>query len=498
MNKITPHFEEPIQDPALENHRTKRYSKKTSHQDKRAFMKKSVVTTGLIALLTSTFNYASPILSIIPSTTSMSLRNDASIVVSYQVKNNTTHPIDQLSIKPNYQTTGVSAAITLGLTNTCTPLLPGKGSCQFDVVINGANQPAVFQVTPEVCGYAGLFCSMPDSANYLTIRTSIVSTPNAYFSVQSGSNTNTIVPVNTNNLQTGTPFSLSPPYSVENPITVSPDGTRIYAAQNNSNVITLLILKSGSTPALLQTVDLGYLPYLDEIVVSPDGRSIYVSGSEAQTIQRIDKTGDVYTPTIINMPVGKDVSGLAISPDNQVIFITSYDRNEFYVMNANTNSVIQTLTNIGTSCEFSAPGTVVVTPNSRKIYVANGFGSEGISVIEKNISGTYSCGPRITNPDEQLAGMVLSADGRYLYAIGINAPAQLYVIDTTSNTQIAAYTIPVGSNGIAITPDAGKLFISNNASTVSYVFSLANGLPSGSIVPIEIGGGSQTYGQFLG
>lgn len=462
-------------------------------------MKRVKLIAGLCGVSFSILASALPILSIVPSISSTTVRRDSETQVAYLVTNNTNQPINGLSILPSFQTTGEAAGIHLGYVNTCTGTLAATGSCYFDTLIQGANQPPSFQITPQVCGYGGAFCAVPDRSNYLEVNVNAANPAYAYFAVSSGNNINKVVPINATTLQVGTPFQVGVGYTLENAVAVSPDGTRVYFGEQEGNDSTVVILSAGANPQLIQNVALGYFPYFDALAVTPNGKTIYVTASESQEMYRIDNNAGVYTPTSILLPNGDSASNVVVSPDGQKVFITSYGNNEFYVMDADSNLVTQTLTNTNTSCGFNAPGSVVVTPEGNTVYVADGYGAEGISVIEKNAEGTYVCAARITEPTAQLAGMALTPDGRYLYAVGYNSPQLLYIIDTSTNTLISSRSLPNGSLGVSITPDGSKLFISNHAASDSYFYMLDNDLPTTQDpTAVNIGGGTQTEGNFAG
>jgi WD40 repeat protein len=444
----------------------------------------------------------SAILTIVPNYTSVSVRSDSSTNVSYRVTNQTNQPLNHLTIHAPYQTTGNANGISVdSASNTCTSILLPGATCQFNIIIQGANQPSQFQITPEVCGYNRLFCNKPTPNNYLQVAvTAITDKAFAYYAISSGSNANRLISVNSATLAVGTPMSIDSTKDIRNQVAVTANGQTVYAAQISSGGIAdVLVLSAGFRPQIRQTLSLGYMPYFDALIVSKDGKQIYAASSQDSGYYRIDNDNDSYSANFVSVPSGEQVSGLALSPDGKRLFITSYGQNRFYVMDALTNTHLQTLNNVGTSCEFDAPGALVVSPNGHTIYVANGYGVEGIPVINQNPDGSYSCGSRLTESTQQLTSITISANGRYLYALGYNAPQLLYIFNATTNTLLASYalTTDYSFTGISLIPDGSKIFISSNNG--AYYFSLINGLPtSDTPTHIDVGGGSQTNGDFVG
>ncbi|MCD6047684.1 MAG: collagen triple helix repeat domain protein [Gammaproteobacteria bacterium] len=441
--------------------------------------------------LASTAN-AAAILDIVPSIRTTTLGSNSETEVLFTVTNNTNQPINNLSINPSYQTTGRSSSLSLQ-NNHCTTTLAANGQCTFQVLIQGAGQPASFQVSPQVCGYDGQICSMPISANRVQVAVNAVSTPFAYYSVFSGNNANKLVPVNTNTLTLGTPAnaSFSDPYQWEG-VAVSRDGSRVYVVQDGTNPQSLGIFSSGLKPQLIDTVPLtDYVYNLNQVAVTPNGNQIYVS-TFGSGLYAIAHQGNNYS--VSKLLTGfVESEGVETSPDGAYAYVTDYGNGSFSVINTSTNTVIKTLSDSVGNCQFYAPATIAVSPDNHTIYVGNQ--GDYLTVIQ-NSNGQFSCAASTINFGGQVFGMAVSPNGQYLYVIV--AGNSINVINTQTRSVVDTYALSnLSALGVAISPDGHKLFISNLSGS-AYMVPLVNGLPVGQATEIDVGGYQGAIGHFVG
>jgi YVTN family beta-propeller protein len=94
---------------------------------------------------------------------------------------------------------------------------------------------------------------------------------------------------------------------------------------------------------------------------------------------------------VATIPVGSLPYGVAVSPDGRKVYVANYLSNSVSVINTATNSVTATLP-VGTT-----PAGVAVTPDSSRVYVAN-FGSNNVSVIVGATNAVIATIPVGTGP----------------------------------------------------------------------------------------------------
>jgi YVTN family beta-propeller protein len=441
--------------------------------------------------LASTAN-AAAILDIVPSIRTTTLGNNSETEVLFTVTNNTNQPINNLSINPSYQTTGRSSGLSLQ-NNHCTTTLAANGQCTFQVLIQGAGQPASFQVSPQVCGYDGQICSMPISANRLQVSVNMLSTPFAYYAVLNGSNANKLVPVNTDSLEVGSPASsgFAGPGEWQG-ITVSRDGSRIYVTQDGTSPQSLGVFSAGASPQLIDTVALTGAYSIEQVAVTPDNRQIYVS-TFGSPVYVVGHQGDSYSVAKTLTGFGES-EGLAVSPDGAYAYVSDYGNNSFSVINTSNNTIVNTLLDGSGNCHFYASTSMVVSPDGHTIYVGN---QGSYLTVVQNDQGHFSCNASTITVGGQVYGMAISPNGRYIYVAA--AGNSIKVVDTQTKSVVDTYSFSsTGVFGVAVNPAGSKLFISNGDLSDAYMLPLVNGLPAGQVVAVDVGGSQQTWGSFVG
>lgn len=119
----------------------------------------------------------------------------------------------------------------------------------------------------------------------------------------------------------------------------------------------------------------------------------------------------------------------------------------------------------------SAPQAMALTSDEKKIYVSYfDTASRGkISVIDAmslKQTATFTI-------EGRTAGIILSSNGRSLYASAAGSPfSGVWVIDTKSGKMVRNVAIPVAGNGIGISPDDKKLYVSTKDNNGRYQTSI--------------------------
>jgi YVTN family beta-propeller protein len=104
---------------------------------------------------------------------------------------------------------------------------------------------------------------------------------------------------------------------------------------------------------------------------------------------------------------------------------------------------------------------IVVSPDSRTVYVANYY-SSSVSVLDATnnyvVEGTATVGHY---PD----CLAISPDGTTLYVTCFSNPGAVYVVDTTQPTYPTKATLNAGfyPYGLAVTPDGKKLYVAGQS-----------------------------------
>ncbi|MES2200909.1 MAG: hypothetical protein V4498_01510 [candidate division FCPU426 bacterium] len=180
-------------------------------------------------------------------------------------------------------------------------------------------------------------------------------------------------------------------------------------------------------------------------MISPDGRTLVVSGSSDDTIYLID---------VASMKVTKRIKAygepehMDITPDSKYAFCGSMQGGVVQFIDLRSGEVAKAIEG------FSEPHGYTTLPDSSKAYISN-LGAHEVTVVDinrlevlKRISVGAPSEPSTLNPDQYLSGIngiinpTMTLDGKLIYAadgdFGLVA-----VIDTATDKVID--TIPVGS-----------------------------------------------------
>ena len=215
----------------------------------------------------------------------------------------------------------------------------------------------------------------------------------------------------------------------------------------------------------------GTIPVAGEplgIDVAPDGASTYVvsvfgEGRDRGTVSIISSVSSSVTKVI---PVGVAPVGIAVSPDGARAYVTNFfgddptrgSNGTVSVLDAGSQEIVGTIT-VG-----SGPSLVAVSPDSHTVYVANECGA------------TLPCDSR----REIGSVSVIEAD-----------------------TVTAEIPVGRGAEGLAVTPDGGRVLVTNfcdnavncgsNAGSVSVIDAASKSI----VGTIPVGRGPLSWGKFI-
>jgi len=235
-------------------------------------------------------------------------------------------------------------------------------------------------------------------------------------------------------------------------IGISPDGTEIYVAVSEENLIavfdpkTLEVLrkfKSGSDP--------------ETFAVHPNG-NIYISNEDDAKATVYDpKTGNL----IAEIQVGLEPEGVAISPDGSKVIVTSESSNMLHVITVPGNTITDNIL-VG-----SRPRAAVFTKNSKIAYASAEITGEIVKVDME--SAKILIRAQLEDPKSKPKDLVLSKDEKQLYVAGGRSNS-VWLMDASTLEIIKS--IPVGKRvwGLAITRDGSRIFSTDGvSSTVSVI-----------------------------
>jgi len=217
---------------------------------------------------------------------------------------------------------------------------------------------------------------------------------------------------------------------------LSPDGKRIYIANEDVSAATVLDAASGKA---LTFVPVGREP--EGVGVSPDGKLCYVTCETAGDVYAIDAQS---FKVIGHFQVHPRPRSVAFLPDGSRAFIPSESVGELNVIDTARQEVLKVIA----LPKGSRPQCLRVSADGKKIYASTGRAGT-VCVLDAN-----SC--QVLNEIKVGArpwGIELSPDGKYLFSA--NGPSDdVSVVDLAAEKEIARVKSPGGPWGIAVAPEA--------------------------------------------
>jgi len=227
-----------------------------------------------------------------------------------------------------------------------------------------------------------------------------------------------------------------------------------------------------ATLSVVATIPVGMYPY--GVAVNQAGTRVYVANGGDRTVSVIDANSNTVITTITDIGSGATggPAGVAVSRDGSRVYIVDdSDPGRLFVIDAATNAVIARIL-----VQYSPAG-VAVSPDGKRAYVTNQFSSNpfsspgSVSVIDTETATVISTIPAGDRP----FGIALNPTGTMAYVANFTG-GSVSVIDTTSNAVTA--TIPVAMpTGLVVHPSGDQVYVANYGDgTVTVIDATSNGV----------------------
>ncbi len=216
---------------------------------------------------------------------------------------------------------------------------------------------------------------------------------------------------------------------------VSPDGTRLYVANEDAGTASIIDLR---TKKVITTLTVGIEP--EGVAISPDGRWVYVTAETSNTVSVIDtELGRVVASFLVDVRP----RAVAFSPDGKRAYVTAEIGGTLSVVDVATHEVIDA---IELERGEAKPVGVAISPDGRRVYVANGHADtvSGIDAETHEVFASIRVGKRPW-------GIAITPDGKKIYtANGVSHDVS--VIDAGTHKVVATVKAGRGAWGVAIGP----------------------------------------------
>jgi YVTN family beta-propeller protein len=241
-------------------------------------------------------------------------------------------------------------------------------------------------------------------------------------------------------------------------VAVSPDGRRAYVSNYGmfnvfregqrvdepGHTLTVLDLERR---AVADTFDLGKYTKPHGILVSRDGRRLWVTCEGAQSVLELDAASGA---VLKDWTTGQDVSHMiAPSRDEARLFVANIRSGSATVIERASGRVTTVVT---------APGTegVDVTPDGREVWVTNRADSS-ISVIDPARGAVVA---KIESGGRMPIRVKFTPDGREAWVSCAQSNA-VTVFEVATRRQVATVAVGAVPVGIQMTPDGRRAFVAN-------------------------------------
>ena len=185
---------------------------------------------------------------------------------------------------------------------------------------------------------------------------------------------------------------------------------------------------------------------------------VYVTNAFGPSVSVLDTATNQIVDTV-EFPAGSVPFAVAITPDLTKVYVTSLDawstcgpRTGVFVIDTASNALEGNPIEVG--CE---PTRIAIAPNGKHAYVANTF-SGTVSVIDTAANAVSATIP----VPSALEGIAISPEGQRVYVTSRAGQDAMVVIDTGTNTILDTVTGVGGApGGIAVSPDGRLVFVTN-------------------------------------
>jgi YVTN family beta-propeller protein len=246
-------------------------------------------------------------------------------------------------------------------------------------------------------------------------------------------------------------------------VALSPDGRTGYASGHNGDddVVYTVAIAPGPTMQYGKPIVLPRGSFPAGMAMSPDGTRLYVAENLANTLAVIDTQSRT---VIASIPVGRQPWSVAVHPTLPQVYVTNRVERTVSVIDTGTMAVI------GTVPTGNGPNAVAVSPTGAKIVVANAT-SDDLTIFDVNHpeSARQVALPPFEGalPGSSPNAVTFSPDGKRLYVA--NAwDNDLAVLST--DTETVDGLIPTGfyPSGVAVSPDNRRLYVINMKGARTY------------------------------
>src|SRR5262249_34740631 len=269
---------------------------------------------------------------------------------------------------------------------------------------------------------------------------------------------------------------------VASSVTVSPDGQNVYVTSEGDDAIA--VFSRSAPPGNLTFVEEKtgtYLTGARSIVISPDGKHVYTAAANGMAVAVFSRNAMAGgTLTFVESHVLEDASAVAVSPDGAHV----YAGGDATLVSFNRNATTGALTQIDTDA-IGNSAALALSGDGKNVYLSD-RGRDVIEVFARDGTTGALTFVEIQQDNSFVHGLktprslVVSPDGRYLYAVGSTEDA-LTVFRRNVTTGRLTFleehpeeSTPVLNNpyGVAVNPLGPFVYVADRSADALLIFAV--------------------------
>jgi YVTN family beta-propeller protein/autotransporter-associated beta strand protein len=254
---------------------------------------------------------------------------------------------------------------------------------------------------------------------------------------------------------------------------VTPDGRRVYVTNLNGNTVS--VIDTATRAVVGPPIPVGVSP--STVAITPDGKKAYVGNSGSKTVSVIDLATDTVATTIALPPANLHPVDIAISSDGVTAYVALVDG--LLPIDVATDTAGVVIPTGGDTKGVALHFETALVPR----YAAN-------DVLIVDLSSNTVVGFIPTGPGPY--DVAISPDGAYAYIVD---SAAVRVVDTSNWNVVTSTPASLGSVAVAFAADGSRAYVVNPNDNAVHVMNVAT---HGFVGTIPVGGGPWgTGGSFI-
>lgn len=225
----------------------------------------------------------------------------------------------------------------------------------------------------------------------------------------------------------------------------SPNGRLLYVAEFNTNQIGVVdtdqdvriggFVASASPAARTHAV-----------WITRDGKDLYATNSVANTIAKLDATSGTLLWELV---IGNNPSEILVTPDGRTAFVSIRNENKVRVVDLSGETPVI----VGESVVGTQPDTLSLTNDLKTLVV----GLRGTPAQMALVDTDTLAVSQVSLPGTTTGHQWLSANGRFTF-IAVESPGGVAVVDNKAGTVVDVYPYPGGSrpHGVFLEPEVQR------------------------------------------